>query len=359
MLQIASGRFFKNDPGQRNELRGVAYTNLRLADPIETTAGNLLPTSNILGATALIYEMTELLEQSPAPGVRASSGIDPYLEDFSVIVSFFLRATCTSSLELTSQLTRTSYGVPGSASPKKLVPRVFDEGVSCGNEDVDLFAGFVDHLLRLKRKHYIAVFQAIKSYVHGLQQVAKNSELAYTLLVASIESLAQNFKQFTPVWKDYESGKRKRIEDALREADWSTSKRIKEAILKNEHAAISRRFLEFSDSYLTDAYFEESPSAGMPDRSTLRKGLKGAYSVRSRYIHNLKSMPKLLKWGLVSGDLVEIEGKIYLSFAGMARLARHIIIEFANRQEELEEEEYDYSKDIAGVIRYDLKVGDS
>ena len=359
MLQIASGRFFKNDPGQRNELRGVAYTNLRLADPIETTAGKLLPTSNILGATALIYEMTELLEQSPAPGAVASHGIDPYLEDFSVIVSFFLRATCTSSLELTSQLTRNSYGAPGSAPPKKLVPRVFDEEVWCGNEDADLVTGFVDHLLRLKRKHYIAVFQAIKSYVHGLQQVATNNELAYTLLVASIESLAQDFDDFSPVWEDYEDGKKRRIEDALREAGPNTSERVKEAILKSEHVAVSRRFFEFSDSYLTDAYFDEFPSAEIPDRSTLREGLKGAYRVRSRYIHNLKSMPKLLKLGLVSRDLVEIEGKIYLSFAGIARLARHIIIEFSNRQEEIEGEEYDYSKDLAGVVRLRLKVGDS
>ena len=45
MLQIASGKLFANKPAQRNELRGVVYTNLQLygREPIETVAGRLLP----------------------------------------------------------------------------------------------------------------------------------------------------------------------------------------------------------------------------------------------------------------------------------------------------------------------------
>ena len=49
MLQIASGKLFAKEPAQRNELRGVLYTNLQLygREPIETAAGWLLPTSGL------------------------------------------------------------------------------------------------------------------------------------------------------------------------------------------------------------------------------------------------------------------------------------------------------------------------
>ena len=35
MLQIASGKLFQSEPGQRNELRGILYTNLFLHEKCE------------------------------------------------------------------------------------------------------------------------------------------------------------------------------------------------------------------------------------------------------------------------------------------------------------------------------------
>ena len=93
MLQIASGRLFKREPGPRNELRGVLYTNLRMHDKaIDTAAGHLLSTSNLHDSKPLVYEFTELIEDEPGPGVIASHGIDPYLSDFAAIVSFALNS---------------------------------------------------------------------------------------------------------------------------------------------------------------------------------------------------------------------------------------------------------------------------
>ena len=78
VLQIASGKLFRKKPGQRNELRGVLYTNLRMYDRvIETSAGRLLSTSNLHDSKTLVYELAELIEDDPGPGVIASHGIDP------------------------------------------------------------------------------------------------------------------------------------------------------------------------------------------------------------------------------------------------------------------------------------------
>ena len=92
MLQIASGKLFSKEPGQRNELRGVVYTNLQLygREPIETAAGRLLPTSNLGVPNSAVYELTELIEDPPVRGAMASHGIDPYMSDFADIVSFVM-----------------------------------------------------------------------------------------------------------------------------------------------------------------------------------------------------------------------------------------------------------------------------
>src|ERR1035441_6074259 len=98
MLQIASGKLFAREPGHRNELRGVLYTNLRLdrEKPIETAVGRLLPTSTLRDAKTLVYELTELIEAPPhGPGLLVSHGMDPYLSEFAAIVSFALNVTCT------------------------------------------------------------------------------------------------------------------------------------------------------------------------------------------------------------------------------------------------------------------------
>ena len=107
MLQIASGKLFANKPAQRNELRGVVYTNLQLygREPIETVAGRLLPTSSLGVPNSAVYELTELIEDPLVPGAVASHGIDPYISDFADIVSFVLNVTCTPDAEVTSRLT--------------------------------------------------------------------------------------------------------------------------------------------------------------------------------------------------------------------------------------------------------------
>ena len=112
VLQIASGKLFQSGPGQRNELRGVLYTNLCLytRTPIETAAGRLLPVESSHGTQTLIYEFTELIEQPPRAGVVASHGVEPYLNDFAAIVSFALAVACTSEPELTSRLTSARRG---------------------------------------------------------------------------------------------------------------------------------------------------------------------------------------------------------------------------------------------------------
>lgn len=357
MLQIASGKLFAQKPAQSNQLRGVVYTNLQLfgGEPIETGAGRLLPTSSLSDTKDAVYELTELIEDPPAPGVMSSYGIDPYMNDFAAIVSFALNTTCTTDSALTRQLTGGRASLTN-VQPSRLVSRAFDDLVWCQEEDAVQLVRFVEGLIGLQRKSYLAAMRAIRNYVRGLHRIADDPELTYTMLVASIESLVQDFKGDVPTWEDYAEDKRRRIDNALEDADDQTSVRVRKAILNNEHIAMTRRFCEFALGHIQSSYFREE-AAGLINpigRTDLHGALRQAYNLRSKHIHNLKELPKLLTAGFHHGETFSVDRVTMLTFQGMTRLVRHVITEYIEQQPKVESEVYDYRAERAGIVRVPL-----
>ena len=358
VLQIASGKLFQSGPGQRNELRGVLYTNLCLytRTPIETAAGRLLPVESSHGTQTLIYEFTELIEQPPRAGVVASHGVEPYLNDFAAIVSFALAVACTSEPELTSRLTSARRGPTVDVPPHKLILRVFDREVLCRDEDADRLVTIARNLIGLERKNYLAAMRAIRTYVASLHRLADDLDLAYTLLVASVESLAQGFDGYRGEWADYDETRRQAIDKALANADDETAKAVRDTLLEIEHPSLARRFRAFTLEHIRPSYFRQE-AAGLFNpvgRTELRGVLREAYRLRSKYVHKLNELPKLLTLGFDHGETVQIDRVTLLTIQGMARLARHVITEFVKRQPKVKTEKYDYNKERSGIVRLPL-----
>ncbi len=358
MLQIASGKLFTQAPGRRNELRGVLHTNLVLLGdkPVETAAGRLLATSALSSNLGqLVYEFTELIEGPLAVGSVVSHTIEPYLHDFAAVVSLGLNATCTVTPEDKSRLIGGQRSTKVGYPPRSFIPRVFDQQIWCKDAELDVFVKFVDGLIALERKSFLAAMRAIRTYVVGLHRLADDLDLAYTLLVASIESLAQEFDEFQPEWGDYDGAKRRKIDAALADADENTSDRVRETLLEVEKVSLARRFREFAIAHIQSSYFRED-ALGVQNpvsRPDLDEALRGAYRLRSRYIHNLRELPGLLTLGAIPGDTVREAGAtaILLTFQGIARLARHVIFEFVNRQPKVVKEAYDYHLERSGIVQ--------
>ena len=356
MLQIASGKLFKREPRQRNELRGVFYANLQShrGNTIETKAGRIYSTTDIGGVQEFIYEITELIEDDPRVGGLVSSTVRPYLEDFATVASFAMNATCAPSFELVRRLTENSSSPLVSAPHKGLIKRVFDYEIWCREEDEENLVKFVDQLMGLKRKSFLAAMQSIRTYVAGIRRLTEDFETAYTLLVASIESLAQGFDGHRPVWEDYEQSRRRRIDSALVHSDEETAQAVRQAILENEHTAIGRRFREFTMDHLRPSFFREEVAEAKLEnpvgRADLQAALPRVYGLRSGYLHSLEKLPKLLTLPLSDREAAYIEGRIYLTFQGLSRLARHVITTFIERQPKVDHEDYDYNEERLGII---------
>jgi hypothetical protein len=299
--------------------------------------------------------MVERMESDAiAPGVLISHTVQPYQYDFAAIVSFYLRATCTPDFELCSRLLSGKRSMGVSTPPDKLVTRAFDKSIWIQPADCGLLVDFVAELIALERKSFRAAMRAIRTYVTGVHRITDDLELAHTLLVASIESLAQGFDGHVGKWSDYEDSRRKRIDDALSGADEELVARVRAAIMRNEHLALSRRFRDFAVSYLPDSYFRESGRVSMLGRLDVRDALKEAYGLRSRYVHNLRDLPHLLDSDFNYVESIHHDHRTLLTLEGLSRLARTVIREFVARQPKVEKELYDDRLERHGVIQAQL-----
>lgn len=359
MLQIGSGKLFRNEVQYRNNLKGIIYTNLKLIrdEKLETAAGSLTPTSNFLEINAILYEFEELIEKlGDEPGVLASHGISYFILDFSSILSFALNCTASPSYTLVDRLLSDQLGVTTYSTPKQIVKRVFDKNVYCQAEEIDFLIKFTKQLIGLDRKTFVGVMNSIKTYVTGMQRIADDFELAYTLLVASLESMAQNFDGHQSTWDDYAAEKKKKIDAALSSVDQVTADNVRNAILANEHTALQKRFKEFSINHINSSYYrEEAKNTINPvTRFDLPIALTNAYQARSKYVHNLQKLPKQLTMSSSHSDTCMIENKTWLTLPGLSRLARHVIIEFIFRQNTIEKEIYNYHLERPNIMQLQL-----
>jgi hypothetical protein len=361
MLQIITEKFFP--PGERYETlhRAIFYTNYRVmrGEKIITPVGTLLPSSGLHSLATLTCEMLERQEKhpdGPKSGVFIATSGDDLLNDFAAVISFFLNVTCTPDPDLTRRLLlaeRPSLGIE--AVPSRFIRRMFDKDVHARDGEAAALAAFITQLIGLERETFVGAMRAIRQFVIGSHRLADDLNLAYTLFVTSIESLAQGFDGHVAEWSDYDSRKRNKIDDALKDASDEVAAGVRDAVLSNEHVALARRFRDFAMAHVAPSFFREEAAGaqGPIGRPDLPIALQQAYTIRSGYVHLLRDVPRQLT---MSGfpEATEVDDKETLSFAGLSRLARHIIMQFIARGRTVEREAFDYRRELPGIVTVKL-----
>ena len=358
MLQIISGKLFAGEPGQQNDLRGVLYTSAEWfgGEPLTTAAGTIIPLSHVRGNRAICYEVVEKIEDSMEVGAIASYGIEKILIEFSAVASFALNIICTPDSNTLNRLLDDSPSIGMSMPARKRVSRIFDSDIHVDQADRAFLQAFVQKLIDLPREKFRVVLRAIRNYVTAVHRLSDDLELSYTLFVASIEALAQKFDGHIAEWIDYDQGKRGLIDRALQGASDDIKDKVRGAILSGEHTAAGRRFRDFAIEYLPVGFFELTADLShLPiGRIDLPEALRNAYSIRSKYMHELLALPDDLRNGDAGSEMAVVDGRTLLTFEGLSRLARSVIIEFVNRQEVVDKEVYNYRLELPGIVRIRL-----
>ncbi|WP_205959624.1 hypothetical protein [Ramlibacter humi] len=362
MLQIATGRLFTREPGLSNDLRGTVYTNAVFPygmNVVPVATGRLLPPSSSRpGVKAVAYEFVEHIELEPdgTRGVLVSSTALPYTLDFATVCSFALNCICSPDYVLVQRLTSNQPGVVTGWPPGRFLKRTFDADIYLQPSDVEFLQAFVTKLIGLPRLKFLGVMRAIRTYVTALHRVADDLELAYTLIVASVESMAQEFDGHQAEWHSLEDRKRVAMDAALEGSPPEIARRVRDALLSIEHVALAKRFREFTLAYTQPSFFRgEATGVENPaGRYDIEDCLREAYTLRSKYVHSLKPLPHMLTVGHLPGEVVREDNKQYFTVAGLTRLMRHVITSFVMQHETLEREAYDYRLERHGIGLYPL-----
>ncbi|MDQ3205297.1 MAG: hypothetical protein M3Q40_02020 [Pseudomonadota bacterium] len=254
MLQINSGKLFKNDIGRTNALRGVLYTNLKLPRECDvvTAAGTLRETDGGRSSRAIVYEVEERIEKTvDGPGVLVSHTVSPFLQDFSAVASFALNVVMSPDPDLATRLTSGKPGLASYRSPREFIRRCFDDQAYLQDEEAKEFTRFVDQLLGLDRRTFLGVMRAIRTFVSGTHRIVDDLGLAYTLMVSAVESLAQDFDGYESTWLDVDERKRVAVDKSLRRCSAKVVGEVRDAILSVEHLSLGRRYREFVRSHVS------------------------------------------------------------------------------------------------------------
>lgn len=242
--------------------------------------------------------------------------------------------------------------------PSKILPEYFS--LQKASDDFENYKNFINKVLKLSREKYKAILNSIDLFFQALNALNYNLELAFSLMVFSIESLCQKFDDFEENWEDYDDNVKSELNNLVEIYNISDEDydNLKEVLLKNDHQKATKRFIDFSMSYVSDDFFrEDAINSKTPlKKSDLKHVLKNCYRIRSSYVHNLEKIKKVNYIVSMMGNKETLgnESDLFLTFTGLTRLVHHILKNFIFSCEETGFEEIDFVEEIPHLANFPL-----
>lgn len=361
MLQIISGKFFTSTDRHVHEAKGITYANYGWIGPIETTVATLEPVGGLtIGVSPFVICYTNQIEKDDQARKTSliRTGDAEIVRQFECLATFGLKSFFGGDRwEIAFACRAAARDSSDQSVPQRFVPRFFATHNMGNVEEVEAFRTLVDKVVGLPRKEYLAVITTLETFCHALRVLSHNVNMAYTLRVYCLESLSQQFDQYKPVWEDYQDSIRHELDEVLANVEAEAATQVRSALLRASSLRLQRRFTDFVQAHITDAFFVEQ-AAGREQAlrpSELGRALKNTYTIRSRYVHMLEPIPHYLRLlQLPAADVFRWDSEPYLTFGGLLRVVHHVIGQFIEKGEYLEREDYNWRQHLPGIITLKL-----
>lgn len=355
MLQVISKKFFKSDNYHRTKEKYIIYSNVNLFHKVETEIATLERIETFRGITTYVLMFENVLEYQKDPRFQlVSVGQKQIVEDLIACFSFFFNGVFSVEKDFVEKLLRSSpQNVCDTILPQKLLPQIFMRDIEINENKSDLLNEFLNNLVGLPNQKYIKVITSIRQLHEAIVTVSNNVNLAYTMIVASIESLATKLDDYTTTWQDCltRSKRRERLDDILSQVEDEIVEEIRKVIIEDTHPQLSLRYKNFILKYINESYYEEKITEGIIrcKESQLNTAINNSYNIRSSYIHALDEIPSFIK---IAGnrEVFNDDNKSFFSFIGLIRLTKFVINRYIELEEKLEKEDLNYFKYLPGSI---------
>ena len=222
MLQIISGKFYESDDRFKSDGKGIFFSNYSWIKPIKTCVATLEPVDTQGSVSSYVISYLNQIEKKPPPekNIIVRIGDAEIVEQFMIVCSFSLGAFFHQDRSVVATTCRDQqFSNSDYCIPSQFVPRIFSRQIHGKMEDADNLSDFVNDLIGLERQNYTALMKSLRCFYDAMQMVGNNIDLAYSLLIYSIEALAQRTDSFQPTWDDYPQDIRQNLNPIFYEID--------------------------------------------------------------------------------------------------------------------------------------------
>lgn len=355
MLQIISGKFFENGEIVHNECNGILYSNVAFHTVIPIEYGNIKINTVDWnpGNPCYVISYDNCIEHIPQTSILVKIGDNVVIEQLKYILSFSLNAIFDEKEAGIDALCRRGNVYDNYIS--SYVTETFDKDRNFTREDWEYSIQFYEKMMHLTRDEYKVVMRCLAAYHASFSVFSKDISLSYSILVYALETLSENFDEYTTSWSDYDQNIRKKLDALLDNVEVDVAEEIRSILISNEHLKLSRRFAQFILKHLDDEYYKAiDKRQGSEDE--VKQAVVKAYIFRSKYAHELKPiMKQLMNAGIsASSEIFEFQHEAFFTYSGLLRLVRTVITNFVNSRNVVEKEDYAWYDDLPGTLAVEL-----
>ncbi len=354
MLQIITGKFFKSEDRYLHDGKGILYSNYHWVQPVKTVVGTLEPIDLRARTAPYVFSYVNQIEKEHGRTILVRTGDSEVVEQFRLLCAFGLRGCFADDRIWVEHLCRAdSTGLTDEYVPSRLLPRYFQPRIDGTQSETSEFSKFVAKVMSLRRTDYRRVMAALHAFDGALEALSTNMDLAYSMLVYTIESLSQQFDEYVPVWEHYEEKSRIKLDEILANVSSEAGASVRAALLEGSFLKLKVRFEEFVLKHVAERYYTtEAANVSQPIRmAQLRRAVGNAYALRSGYAHSLEPVLHQLKVPQISqNDVFVWDYEPYFTITGLVRLCDHVIRNVIEGLESVDREDFNWRDDLPGII---------
>lgn len=351
MYQISTGKFFNDDMKVIHKGQFVFFTNVSTFRAFSNSSPDFTVESLELGdVSCYLVSYVLITEKHP---VVARAGDTDYVDQFLRIWAMYFNCIAKRYREEVVRLCREKRV---SSFDDKVAfeysPQTVRLAKNIAPEELSGFAAFSRALVGSSREHYKSALAAMRAIDDSKQIVASNFDLAYSMIVYALESLSQRHDGYVPIWEDFDGDMKSKIDNKLSLVQADISNSLRDILIAGKQFKLRKRFEVFIESNLGSEFYRKNLGGSNRTlrRILLKRCLKNLYELRSGYVHELRPLDVMLSSpGQASSDYLIRFDEPYLTYTGLLRLAREVLIRFVDKPE-AEKEKIHWSTEISGSI---------
>lgn len=359
MLQIISGKFYQNKEIHNNPTQMFLYSNANIENEFEIVGIKIKQVDNIDNIYKYSINFDNKIEQQSGNFSIVNAWSDVVLFQVKNVLTFYFDSFWDEEEYVVKKMCkeRIKKGSRMEYVPANYVRSILNKERKVDEKRILEEKENVSNLIALSREDYVTVITCIKTYCASVRLLETDPNLAYSMLVFALESLSQSYDKYEPKWEDYDENIKGKLEKKFKMMDETLAEEIKNILLKNAHLKLSKRFLHFILNYLNDDFYFAKDISNKIQRDDVERALKNAYNIRSRYAHALKLIIDQSAVDNISkvSDYFRNNREPYLTYSGLLRVMKYVVIEFVGQKEKVERESIDWQKGLPGII--DVKLG--